>query len=219
MRRFTYVFLMLLGATPVGSGSIVGDPDKGQAAEWIAGLIKQLGDPKFAKREAAGRELTDIGEPALVPLRKAAAATDPEIQARVERVIAAISRRVTTRELEKLQGTWSLVSYDSSGNRLKGEDKGHLFVFKGDEWVLQINGLVFQGGTVQRIEVKEKVNAIDLLITQGATAGVTAVSIYAIDGDALKYVNSGEPRATEFVTKPGDGRHYLTFRRSMPPGK
>jgi hypothetical protein len=79
--------------------------------------------------------------------------------------------------------------------------------------------VLFQAGTVQRIEVKEKRNAIDLLITQGSGAGVTAVSIYATEGDSLKYLNCGEPRATEFVTKPGDGRHYLTFRRAAAPTK
>jgi len=216
MRRSTLVFLILLGATSVGPGSI---PDKDRTADRVAGLIKQLGDSKFARREAAGRELIEIGEPALKHLRKACAESDPEVQVRAERVVAAISRRVTTRELEKLQGSWSLVSYDLNGNRIKGEDKVHLFVFKGDEWMLQINGLVFQAGTVERIEVKEKLNAIDLWIARGSGGGVTAVSIYAIDGDALKYLNCSEPRATEFVTKPSDGRHYLTFRRSAPPGK
>jgi len=219
MRSCTLVSLILLGATPVGSGSILGDPNKDRTADRIAGLIKQLGDGRFTKREAAGRELIKIGEPALERLRKAATAADPEVQARAERIITTICGQVTRRELEKLHGTWSLVSYDFNGARLKGEDKTHLFVFKGDEWALQINGVLFQGGTVQRIEVKEKLNAIDLLITQGSGVGLTAISIYAIDGDSLKYLNCVEPRATEFVTKPGDGRHYLTFRRVAHPIK
>jgi hypothetical protein len=122
---------MLLGTTTVvGSANILGGPDKDATPERVAGLIKQLGDPKFVNREAAGRDLTAIGEPALDALREAAAAADPEVQSRAERIIAAISRRVTTRELEKLQGTWSLVSYDLNGNRIKGEDKAHLFVFR-----------------------------------------------------------------------------------------
>jgi len=216
MQTRIFVLLILGGTSSVGSATVLGNPDKDVTTDRVAGLIKQLGNAKFAKREAAGKDLVAIGEPALGALRQAAAAADPEVQARAERIIAAICKRVTTRELEKLHGTWSLVSYDFNGARLKGEDKAHQFVFKGDEWALQINGALFQGGTVQRIEVKKKLNAIDLLITQGAAVGVTAVSIYAIEGDSLNYLNCSEPRATEFATKPGDGRHYLTFRRVTP---
>jgi hypothetical protein len=62
--------------------------------------------------------------------------------------------------------------------------------------------------------VKDKFKAIDLAMTQGSGAGVTAISTYAVEGDTLKYINSPEPRATEFVTKPGDGRAYGVFRRT-----
>jgi uncharacterized protein (TIGR03067 family) len=115
-----------------------------------------------------------------------------------------------------LQGTWSLVAYETDGKQTKGEDKSHIFAVKGEQWSIQVGGQVFQAGTVQRIEVKEKLNAIDLLITEGGNVGATAASIYAVEGDSLKYLNCGDPRATEFTTKPGDGRHYLTFRRAKP---
>ena len=115
--------------------------------------------------------------------------------------------------MEKLQGTWSLVSYDADGLRVKGEDKGHTFSFKGDRWSIQVDGQLFQAGTVRRVEPKEKHNAIDLLITEGSGVGVTGISIYAVQGESLRYLNCGTPGATEFVTKPGDGRHYLVLRR------
>lgn len=189
----------------------------------IASLIRQLGDDDFAKREAATEELDAIGEPALDALRKAATDDDPEIRRRAEKILGAIAGRlraaVTRKELAKLQGAWSLVSYETDGRPIKGEDRTHVFTFKGDKWSLQIGGQLFQAGTVTSIEVKEKLNAIDLLITEGSGIGVTAASICAIEGDSLKYLNCGDPRAKEFSTKPGDGRHYLSFRRVVDAPK
>jgi WD40 repeat protein len=68
---------------------------KEATAERIAALIEQLGDDEFKKREAASKELEEIGRPAVRPLRKAAAtSTDPEIRRRAGRVILAIAARV-----------------------------------------------------------------------------------------------------------------------------
>jgi uncharacterized protein (TIGR03067 family) len=185
-------------------------------ADRVARLVRQLGHDRYAAREAAGRDLETIGEPALEALWKAASDRDPEVSRRAGLVIQAIARHVTRRELEKLDGTWGLVSYETDGVRVGGEDKTHVFTFRDGRWSLRVGGQVAQAGTVERIEVAGKVHAIDLLITEGGNAGVTAVSIYAIDGNSLKYLNCGAPRATEFVTRPGDGRVFLTFRRAKP---
>jgi hypothetical protein len=63
-----------------------------EAAEGrIAVLIGQLGDGKFARREAAGRELEALGEGALPALRAAAAAgRDPEVRLRARGLERAI---------------------------------------------------------------------------------------------------------------------------------
>jgi uncharacterized protein (TIGR03067 family) len=216
MKRYAYhiaiVGMVILIAARTGSS----DAGKETAAARVARLVAQLGADRFAQREAASKELEAVGEPALPALRKAAASSDNlEVRRRAERIIQALAWVVTKRELKKLQGTWYLTSYETDGKRIKGADKAHVFIFKGDQWSIQVGGHVFQAGTVQRIEVKEKCNAIDLLITGAGGIGVTGVSIYALEGESLKYVN-GSPRPTEFVTKRGDGRHYLTFRRARP---
>jgi uncharacterized protein (TIGR03067 family) len=180
----------------------------------VAGLVRQLGHDRYAQREEASRQLVAIGEAALGPLRKATSDPDPEVGRRARLVIQAIAARVTRRELEKLEGTWSLTSYETDGQRVQGENKAHVIAFRGETWSIRVGGQVSQAGVVERIEAAGKVHAIDLLITEGGNVGVTAVSIYAVEGDALKYPNSPEPRATEFVTKPGDGRSYLIFRRA-----
>lgn len=211
--RSHIVGVVLLAA----AGSVLGDsPDERMAAR-VARLVKQLGDDKFARREAATKELDAIGEPALDALRKAESHEDAEMSRRAKLLVQTITARiraaVTKKELERLQGAWSLVSMEVGGRQIKGEDKTFILTFKGDKWSLRANGRLTQAGTVQQIEVRAKHNAIDLPIAEGGNVGTTATSIYAVDGDLLRYLNSGEPRATEFTTKPGDGRMYSILRR------
>jgi uncharacterized protein (TIGR03067 family) len=196
----------------VATGTVRSDGDtKETVAARITRLIEQLGDDCFDQREAASRELEAMGERALAALRKAVASRDdPEIKRRAEQIIHAFAGKVAKRELEQLQGNWYLISYETDGKRIKGEDKAHVLSFKGDKWSIHVGGQVFQAGVVQRIEVMEKFNAIDLLIVEGSVVRATAVSIYALEGQSLKYLN-GNVRPTEFVTKDRDGRHYLTL--------
>jgi uncharacterized protein (TIGR03067 family) len=217
MRSQFIVTLVLLAEASVAYGQ----PAQETANDRVARLIWQLGHDEFAKREQASKELDAIGEPALPALGKAAAGGDPEVQRRAERLVASITGRirdaVTKKELEKLQGTWLLIARETNGQRVNGE--GHFFTVKGDKWTTHLGEQLLQGGTVASIEVKAKFNAIDLLITEGANVGVTAISIYALEGDSLKYLNSAEPRATDFITKPGDGRIFELFRRAKPGAK
>jgi hypothetical protein len=62
-----------------------------QGAERAAALIKDLGDRRFATREAASKALKAIGGPAVRPLQKAAASGDLETQRRAEQIIQAIA--------------------------------------------------------------------------------------------------------------------------------
>jgi uncharacterized protein (TIGR03067 family) len=140
---------------------------------------------------------------------------EPALRVRVMQAEPALDA-VTKKELERLQGTWSLVSMEVGGQQISDEDKSFVFVIKGDKWSLHVNGQLSQAGTVQQIEVRAKHNAIDLPITEGANAGTTATAIYAVDGDLMRYLNCAEPRATEFTTKPGDGRCYSILRRVKP---
>jgi uncharacterized protein (TIGR03067 family) len=187
--------------------------------ERIASLVRKLGHDEFQMRQAASKELVNIGEPALPLLRKAGASDpDPEIRWRAAEAVRTVMERIraaaTRKALEELQGSWTLVSSEAGGKQTGGEDKSYVFSFQGDKWSIHEGGRLSQGGTVTRIEVNDNLNAIDLAITEGANVGVTAISIYAVEGNTLKYINSGEPRATEFVTKPGDGRGYQIFRRA-----
>jgi WD40 repeat protein len=72
-----------------------GDPVTTGTSDRIDALIKQLGHKQFPRREAASKELEELGKPALRALRNAATtSTDPEIRRRAERAFAAIAMRL-----------------------------------------------------------------------------------------------------------------------------
>jgi WD40 repeat protein len=91
-RKLLSALVLLLGleASPVsGQGG-----DKNQPTR-VAHLIVQLGDDKFAAREAAARELETIGGPAWRPLMKAAReAPDLETRRRAERLARGIATKL-----------------------------------------------------------------------------------------------------------------------------
>lgn len=213
---FVAAILGLVLAVPAACGIA---PAETTRFERISQLVRQLGHEDYSVREAATRELVEIGEPALAVLQSAAAADDdPEIRWRAAAAAQTVSGRAraaaTRKALEELQGAWTLVSFEADGKQTLGEDKSYIFAFRGDKWSIHVGGRLSQGGTVASIEVKEKFNAIDLAITEGGGVGVTAISIYAVEGNTLKYLNCAEPRATEFTTRPGDGRSFSIFRRA-----
>jgi hypothetical protein len=113
MRAGTFVCAVVALALVAGVGSPRGDSGTAAESDRVAALIKQLGDNRFAKREAASKELEDIGEPALAALRKAATSRDDlEIRRRAERIIQTITTRAADaaiqRELAAFKGKWNV---------------------------------------------------------------------------------------------------------------
>ncbi len=79
--------------TAAGAGEGVGKANP----ERINALIRQLGDNRYARREAASRELEALGESAWYPLRKAAVAgADGEIRRRARNISETLARRLFT---------------------------------------------------------------------------------------------------------------------------
>jgi hypothetical protein len=113
MRASVFVCAVVALALVAGVGSLRGNSGKAAKPDRIAALIKQLGDDAFARREAARKELEDIGQPALAALRKAATSSDDlEIRRRAERIIQTIAARaadaVIQRELAAFKGKWNV---------------------------------------------------------------------------------------------------------------
>src|SRR5262245_32024386 len=94
----TSLLLLLASAAAPAPGA-----DDAADAARIARLVRQLGSDDFDEREAATKELEAIGEPALAPLRKAAAEGDAEVRARAAALLRKIPGGGFT-ELRRLEG-------------------------------------------------------------------------------------------------------------------
>jgi hypothetical protein len=187
MRRGIVVGILVLArAAPA-------DPDR------VAGLVRQLGDNKYEKREVAARELDAIGEPALCELFAATASEDPEVRARAERIIGSIRARAGERELARWAGHW------------KTPD-GVWLQIDGQRWSSATPTWGPNGGAMWVVDVGPGSVAADMLVEYGPNRGETCRAIYKLDGDRLRYCGTYTPtRATEF--KALGGYYLIEFRR------
>jgi hypothetical protein len=113
MRTGTFVCVVVALPLVAEVGSLRGNSGEATKSDRVAALIKQLGDHAFARREAARKELEDIGEPALAALRPAATSSDDlEIRRRAERIIQTIATRAADaaikRQLAAFAGKWNV---------------------------------------------------------------------------------------------------------------
>jgi hypothetical protein len=103
MRTFTFLGVAVGLGLAAGFGLLRSETGTRGKAERIAVLIKQLGDVKFARRQAASKALEAIGAPALGPLARAArASADLEICRRAEKLILVIARRLDRTDVERV---------------------------------------------------------------------------------------------------------------------
>lgn len=91
----------------LGTAALAAQLSAAEPAPTADELVRRLAAPRFADREAAGRELVRVGEPAVPALRAAQAAGDPEARARAGRLLELIAKqsesaRLTAGKLVKL---------------------------------------------------------------------------------------------------------------------
>src|SRR5205085_9210435 len=80
--------ILVLAFSTLASGQEAGDEAAAKAlSARIQKLIGQLGADDFAVRDAASKELTEIGNPARLALEKAAADPDPETSSRAKVIL------------------------------------------------------------------------------------------------------------------------------------
>jgi hypothetical protein len=187
------------GAEPPPSRSNSGEDVQRQR---IAALIRQLGDKEFAKREAAGKELDAIGEPALDALRKAASNDDAEVRQRAAKIVLSITGRARAaaakQELAKWEGVW--------------ESGGQALVIKGDRWLWSSPGRFpfdeVGDNRLTVIEVGEKVTLADL-----QNGEQVCRAIFRLDGDTLHYCGTYDAqRPTEFRAERNNV--YVAWKRA-----
>ena len=111
-------------------------------------------------------------------------------------------------DLAKLQGTWH---FEKDGKKIEFKVNKDAFTFSFDE------AATFKG--TFKIDPSKKPKHMDLKIDEGPMfQGQTALAIYELDGDTLKWC-ADEPgknnRAGKFPEKEGEGDHlYLIFKRA-----
>ena len=130
--------------------------------------------------------------------------------------MVAFKRRIRSAsdvELEKLQGTWVLVSREEGGVVVRFNDDSITFIVTGNKWAWKDKGVVVQAGVWKLVDIDKAAKSYDNLATEGFNEGGTAKGIYLVEGDTLKYCE-GATRPTEFTTKEGDGRYCCTWKRA-----
>lgn len=120
-------------------------------------------------------------------------------------------------DLEKLQGTWKLVSLEKDGKK-QPEDaiKNFKVIIKDDKFILKDGNTDYEA-TI-KLDTAKKPKTIDLAVKDGDKAE-TKKGIYQLDGDDLKLCVAGAPdgeRPAEFATKPKAGVGLVVLKREKP---
>jgi len=175
--------------------ALLAPPD---AAE-IDRLVRQLGSPRFAQREAAAKGLEAVGEGALDALRKAAGGSkDPEVRRRAGLLVEAIE----SRDYQRIEGSWE----GTSDRSLR------LHVLRGR--------VVFTRGTQTSLGFvlgpTRTPKTIDFKAPRG---GVVLRGIYSLKGDDLAIclpVRDDLKRPAQFAAEGNADCVTLTFKRAAP---
>ncbi len=136
----------------------------------------------------------------------------------ISRALAEDSETVKNDRAE-LQGQWSMVSSSADGQPMPESLRQQMKrVCKGDEVITTMSGQVyFKAKTT--IDALPKPKTIDYQMTEGVTQGKTQLGIYELAGDTFKACFSapGDPRPTDFTTKPGDRKTLSVWKRETQP--
>jgi uncharacterized protein (TIGR03067 family) len=122
---------------------------------------------------------------------------------------------VSTNDLEKLQGEWSMVSGVTDGEPIPDYvRKSAKRVCKGNQIAATAGGQLILKATITLDSTKSP-KTIDYDVTDGPNKGKKQLGIYEIDGDTFKscFAAPGAERPTNFESKPGDLRTSTVWKR------
>src|SRR5262249_1817532 len=119
------------------------------------------------------------------------------------------------KELEQLQGTWTVISMEDGGTRPEERELAKKFkvAVQGKKLTFTYEKKVL----VWSIEIDPMATpkTIDVMVTDGGETE-TALGIYALNGDDLK-ICIDQKRPKEFKIIPGSGKRLLTVLRRAKP--
>lgn len=113
--------------------------------------------------------------------------------------------------MDKLQGTWKIVSLEIDGQAMPHGDAQ--VVVNGSSFTTTGMGATYQGTML--VDTAVKPHTLDMVFNAGPEKGNTNRGIFEVDGDVWKLclnMTGGERPAT-FATKPGSGIALEILRR------
>jgi uncharacterized protein (TIGR03067 family) len=120
------------------------------------------------------------------------------------------------KDREKMKGTWKVASLVMDGKKVPGEELQKLKILIGADGAMTVQR---EGETIikttNKIDPTKKPKAIDVTFTMGELKDKSALGIYEIDGDTIKYCRAspGKDRPAEFSSKEGSGTIFAVYKR------
>jgi WD40 repeat protein len=219
MRGFTFVYLVVGLILTVQGGILKAESETEKVKEKIARLIKQLGDDSFRRREAASKQLKDIGEPAREALEEAVTNSgDIEIRQRARRLLQALPPKFLLRTICAKGLAIHALAISPNGKHLAASGG---FMRNGDDWVAGTDYDVHlfdraTGKEVRRLAVGDRHAGIPSFSPDGKLLAATATGeqsrIFVWDVASGKVVHElkGHDYVLSTVTFSPDGKRLLS---------
>jgi uncharacterized protein (TIGR03067 family) len=120
-----------------------------------------------------------------------------------------INTAYADRELEKLQGEWTMVSLEQRGVKTRDEVVGLMkLTVKGDQWIVSRQGQDREQKYTIRIDPSQNPKTLDLTNNAG-NREFASLGIYKLEGDTITLCRTTETgdidRPREFKTTPEEG--------------
>jgi uncharacterized protein (TIGR03067 family) len=111
--------------------------------------------------------------------------------------------------IDAFQGNWAIASFN--GQEIPAAAEMFL-VFKGDKYEQWTGSTVDERGTI-KLDVTKKPMWIDLIITEGQSAGQTQLGLYSIEGDTMN-VTLANPGETTRPAALGQGEIVAVLKKA-----
>jgi uncharacterized protein (TIGR03067 family) len=122
------------------------------------------------------------------------------------------------KDLERFQGSWTLVSSEFNGGKIDAdtlEKAGVTMVFKGEKFTVTVNNADTEG-TI-KLDPSKKPGAFEIRATDAAGKATEGVGIYKFEEDTLTLCSvfgAGKAPPKEFEAGPGSETLLQVFKRA-----
>jgi uncharacterized protein (TIGR03067 family) len=117
------------------------------------------------------------------------------------------------KDLDKMQGTWNIVSLVADGKEAPARElKIISLTIKGDQSTF-VNGDKMSKGTY-KLDPSKQPKALDIVLTEGSAKGKTLFAIYDFEGEQLRICYHLKERPTAFESKTGSANTLQVWKRA-----